>query len=356
MPPYVDPNYRIDVYLDTNILVDYIEHTYPSLNYSLDYLAQTGYITLRTSQYVLYEFAEVRKYNLFYSLLPIKEEDREKSRGQLKFQIKQNNWKYNGIEYTENAKTDIEQTVREELSELMEKLSLEVDKHILHKKLFQPSLSCVLKTSISKEDSLVLTSCIFPNEECVLNHSILLSGDKAYGMSFMKNESAVKDCIGVDDLNLKFIKCVEVKNPLTSQTINLRQNDIEHKQIDEIWNGIIISLLIEKNANYFIGRTYNFKQVKKCIFFKICDGLQPLKRDHNLVIIPKDLSTSPIKTGDDLGIRYYDEEITTPHVRKEDDLRELKYSFLIKDTFKDKMDSLDREGNILFYDTDYQEI
>lgn len=355
MSQYVDPNYRIDVYLDTNILVDYIECTYPSLNYSLDYLVQTGYVTLRTSQYVLYEFAEVRKYNLFYNLLPIKEEDREKSRGQLKFQIKQNNWKYNGIEYTENAKTPIEHTVRYELGELMEHLALEVDKHILHKNLFQPSLSCVLKTSISKEDSLVLTSCIFPNEECVLNHSILLSGDKAYGVSFFKNETAVKDCIGVEDLNLKFIKCVEVKNPLTSQTINLRK-EIDHKQIEEIWNGIISSLIIEKNVNHFIGRTYDFKQVKKCIFFEICNGRPPLQRNNNLVIIPKDLSTSPIKTGEDLGIRYYDEEISAPHIRKEDDLRKLKYSFLIKDHFKDKMDSLDREGNLLFYDIDDQGI
>ena len=32
----VDEKYRVNIYLDTNILVDYIEGTYPLLNKSID--------------------------------------------------------------------------------------------------------------------------------------------------------------------------------------------------------------------------------------------------------------------------------------------------------------------------------
>lgn len=34
----VDEKYRVNIYLDTNILVDYIEGTYPLLNKSIDYV------------------------------------------------------------------------------------------------------------------------------------------------------------------------------------------------------------------------------------------------------------------------------------------------------------------------------
>lgn len=63
----VDEEYRVNIYLDTNILVDYIEGTYPLLNQSIDYLHSCPFVNLRSSHYVLFEYTEVRKYNLFMS-------------------------------------------------------------------------------------------------------------------------------------------------------------------------------------------------------------------------------------------------------------------------------------------------
>lgn len=63
----VDEKYRVDIYLDTNILVDYIEGTYPLLNKSIDYLCSCPFVSLRSSHYVLFEYTEVRKYRLFMS-------------------------------------------------------------------------------------------------------------------------------------------------------------------------------------------------------------------------------------------------------------------------------------------------
>lgn len=63
----VDEKYRVNIYLDTNILVDYIEGTYPLLNKSIDYLCSCPFVSLRSSHYVLFEYTEVRKYHLFMS-------------------------------------------------------------------------------------------------------------------------------------------------------------------------------------------------------------------------------------------------------------------------------------------------
>ena len=63
----VDEEYRVNIYLDTNILVDYIEETYPLLNESINYLSSCPFVNLRSSHYVLFEYTEVRKYNLFMS-------------------------------------------------------------------------------------------------------------------------------------------------------------------------------------------------------------------------------------------------------------------------------------------------
>ena len=63
----VDEEYRVNIYLDTNILVDYIEGTYPLLNQSIDYLHSCPFVNLRSSHYVLFEYTEVLKYNLFMS-------------------------------------------------------------------------------------------------------------------------------------------------------------------------------------------------------------------------------------------------------------------------------------------------
>ena len=40
----VDEKYRVNIYLDTNILVDYIEGTYPLLNKSIDYLCSCPFV------------------------------------------------------------------------------------------------------------------------------------------------------------------------------------------------------------------------------------------------------------------------------------------------------------------------
>ena len=58
----VEKDFKVNFYLDTNILVDYVQQGNQNLVDSLNYLAQSPFVNLRSSHYVEFEFAEVRKY------------------------------------------------------------------------------------------------------------------------------------------------------------------------------------------------------------------------------------------------------------------------------------------------------
>lgn len=352
MALYIDPKYRIDIYLDTNILVDYIEGNYPALTYSLDYLTQTGYVTFRTSQYVLYEFGEVRKYNLYLSTLSLKPEHQVIEGKKLKSLIKRDNWKYNGAEYKDPVRTSIETQVLEELNDLEEKLSLETNLHLLHRELYQPSLLCVLKTPISKEDGLVLASSILPKEDVRLEYSVILSGDKAYGAAFDENAHVISTINGLENAHIEFLKITELQDPKSMRKVNLRDCNIDNAVIRELWNHIILKLLRSKNALNFVGETYKFGTSKKCIFFEREESSLPLHSNGNFDIIPNDLSLTPLFSGDELGIQYYGTPITIPHQPKIEIDKKIKYSFLATDSLKDHMELLSQKGNLIFYNED----
>lgn len=62
-------SYKIDFFLDTNILVDYIQGENLNLVNSLEYLAQCNFVNLHSSHYVEFEFTEVMKRNEFYKVV-----------------------------------------------------------------------------------------------------------------------------------------------------------------------------------------------------------------------------------------------------------------------------------------------
>ena len=65
----VDNKFKVDFFLDTNILVDYVQGENQLLVQSLDYLAKCPFVTLRSSHYVEFEFTEIRKRNEFFKIV-----------------------------------------------------------------------------------------------------------------------------------------------------------------------------------------------------------------------------------------------------------------------------------------------
>lgn len=68
MKTIIDKCFKIDFFLDTNILVDYIQGENKKLVDSLEFLANSDFVTLHSSHYVEFEFTEVRKRNEFFRI------------------------------------------------------------------------------------------------------------------------------------------------------------------------------------------------------------------------------------------------------------------------------------------------
>ena len=77
--------------------------------------------------------------------------------------------------------------IQKELDILRNNLNLNFDEHVLHELLVFPTNSLCLSTKISKEDCLVLVSCMHPKEDEKLEHCILLSRDNQYYKSYQDN-------------------------------------------------------------------------------------------------------------------------------------------------------------------------
>lgn len=354
----VDEEYRVNIYLDTNILVDYIEGTYPLLNKSIDYLCSCPFVNLRSSHYVLFEYTEVRKYNLFmsksdktksanfkdklYSLFSRK--DRELDKDAIKARIKKT-WNRNNVDYN-HIKTEIINKIQEELDLLKNKLDLDFDEHVLHEALVFPTNSLCLSTKISKEDCLVMVSCMHPKEKKKLEHCILLSRDDQYYKSYQNNINDVDAVFQASNLVLpQFIHTNKIMHHQNKQ-LNLYKNS--SIDISEVWNDIICAALKAKHSDSYIGETYSFGKKgisAQCVYFDTKNLNITLQESDGLLFISKDLTTK-ISIAGPFEYMNNGNKITLPHRNPQF----TKYSFLPSSVASDILVKLRQKGNLVFYE------
>ena len=354
----VDEKYRVDIYLDTNILVDYIEGTYPLLNKSIDYLCSCPFVSLRSSHYVLFEYTEVRKYRLFmsksgktkytsfkdrlYSLFRKKEKKLDKDA--LKAKIKRT-WNRNSVDYN-HIKVEVINKIQEELNILRNNLNLNFDEHVLHELLVFPTNSLCLSTKISKEDCLVLVSCMLPKEDKKLEHCILLSRDNQYYKSYQDNISDVDSVFQATNLELpQFINTNKIKYQQNKQLNLYKDTSID---ITDVWNDIICSALKSKHSDSYIGETYFFGKSgisSQCVYFDTMNPDITLQESEGLLFISKDLKTK-ISIAGPFEYMNNGNKITLPYQNPEF----TKYSFLPNSITPDILEKLRQKGNLVFYE------
>ena len=354
----VDEKYRVDFYLDTNILVDYIEGTYPLLNKSIDYLSSCPFVNLRSSHYVLFEYTEVRKYHLFMSKSNKKEystfkdklrslfhnNNKERDKDAVKAKIKKS-WKRNSVDYNQ-IKLEIINEIQEELNKLRNNLNLDFDEHVLHEALVFPTNNLCLSTKISKEDCLVLVSCMHPKEEKKLGHCILLSRDDQYYKSYKDNISAVDAVFQASYLALpQFLHTNKIQYQ-KNKVLNLyKKSSID---VTNVWNEIICSALKSKRSDLYIGETYHFGKSgisAKCVYFDTKNPDITLQDSEGLLFISKDLKTKisiagPFKymnNGNKISLPYRNQQFT-------------KYSFLPNDITQEALENLRKKEHLVFYE------
>ena len=253
MQHFVNDNFKIDIFLDTNILVDYVLGTNPVLTHSINYLNNKRSVRLRSSHYVEFELAEVLKICFFgYDVLghfPNKQE---------KINIKSHNWNTNGVNYSEKMQT-VSKKVTDNLLVLKSTFIHLFDDHVLHEDLIAPTCDLLLQSIVSREDSLVTISSVYPRKGQPLEPVALLSNDSQFCSAINKNETIVNSVLTPSGLkspiimDAKQLTCKSIKTHF-----NISKYPYSNQDIEKFWNKKILELVKQKNEDTYIGTTYKF--------------------------------------------------------------------------------------------------
>lgn len=337
MKAFVDDRFKVHIYLDTNILVDYVENKNSLLNKSLEYLSNSPFVILRSSHYVEFEFVEVRKRNEFYKcvrgLLPPAGEDMSFAK----------EWVLDGKTYEEN-KSVVSNKVEEDLKKIKEQLDIDFDDHVLHEKLIEPTKDICLSTNISREDTLVMVSCMFPKPSDYLEFGVILSNDKQYKDAFENSKNIIKNTLNTKGISIPSFLSIKQLQYENGGMINLNVNT--NVDINNLWSFIIKELIKEKHHDNYVGETIiPMKKLTKCIAISKKDSDSTLYDSLGLVFIPNDLSrTISIEKNNN----YWNNgiEITKLPFTNANDLE---YNLEVSCSETD-MNTIRQKGNLVFYD------
>lgn len=340
MAYFVDEQFKINIYLDTNILVDYIESASSVLVESLDFLAQSAFVILRSSHYVEYEMTEVRKKRLFY----YKVRNRYPLKGESLAEIKQT-WELDGKQYDE-FRDEITQTVISEFGMLEEKLGVRFDDHVLHQKLIYPTRDLCLATKVSREDSMVMVSCMYPNQDELLEFGVLLSNDKQYISASMQSEVEINDVF--QKYGIRFPVLLNTKElDNGSRSLNLIDNkDFDKEKLHSFWTVLLLNLIRKKHQQTYLGHTIKIGKSKRAldlVFIDIEEPNKPLVDSSGLFFVLNDLSGT-IEIGKDFDYWDNNSPVSLPHVNPDDTEYSIKPQINMELLAK-----IQERGNLVFY-------
>lgn len=341
MDNFVPEEYRIVVYLDTNILVDYAISQNDMLIKTLKWMHQCPFVTLHSSRYVEFELTEVLKYLYFYrhvnGKFPID--------GTYKFEIRNSNWILGGVDYT-TVMADVINDVKEAKNRILEDLNIDYAEHPLEDSLLMPTLDICLKTKISKEDCLVLAS---GSDNGILFFA-LLSNDKQFSQELTASNTVIspilnkhKKCSPENIL----IKDLHEKN---GKQINLVHANLSDEELSALWASIVLDLIRKKNESRYLGETYQFGNKgmsEQCVYFELTDAYKALPLHNSLYFV--DNSLKDLFVLSDLSYWNNGEVVSSlPHVNNVDG----KYSFLPSKIEPEILRQLRQEGNLVFLSVD----
>lgn len=341
METIVRDRFCIQIYLDTNILVDYVEQNNSLLDASLQFLSICPFVKLRSSHYVKFEFIEVRKRREFYRYV---KKRLPSSSDKITFE---RDWVLDGCDYND-CKDKIINIVNKDLEKIKNNLNIDFNNHILHHNLLEPTKDICLSSKISREDCLVMISCVYPHPSIDerLEFSVVLSNDQQYKTAYIENKETIDSILQTYKLHLPEFLCTK-ELPFSNKTVDLN-NTSQKIDIRLLWIHIISQLLVLKNADIFVGYTIKAgKSRQNLIFFDINDKNKVLLDSEALTFIAYDLS-GYLTIMKDFDYWNNTRALSLPH----SDINDTQYSLIKNDIDKQDMDILQKKGNLIFYEND----
>ena len=133
------------------------------------------------------------------------------------------------------------------------------DDHVLHEYLIDPTCDFILRSKVSREDSMVAVSSVFPTKNDRLENVSFLSKDSQFCSAITNNDAAIISVIKQQGLkkplilNAKKLTC----NSMKSQ-FNISKNQYDDQTIEKFEDKMILELVRQKNKDTFIGTTCKF--------------------------------------------------------------------------------------------------
>lgn len=350
MEKFVDDRLKVKIYLDTNILVDYVLGQNQMLKDSVDYLGNCPFVQVRSSHYVEFELSEVLKICYFGNIV-LGHHPNTCEKNLLKKRLNMNGYDY--ADYSDVISKKVNKDI-EKLKEIFHDL---FEENVLHQGLTRPAKDLCLYTKLSKEDSLVTISCIWP-EDNPLRYSVILSNDTQYFQSIRDSTKEFQNVINESALNISIPKFLHAKG--------IRRNDVKgqvniNKQILQISNGlsliefwkqIVVSLVKEKNHDAYIGTTQSPRtqdESEEWIYIGVDNENYTMPIVEGILIVDKDLTTSASlstlnERGEIIDTYVYGIKATLPNRLEKKAI----YSLKPYDPDKEILEFARRSGNIVF--------
>jgi hypothetical protein len=280
-------SYRIKFFLDTNILSYLVGNTYSGLNIAIEYLKGSQFADLVSSKYVIFEFIDVRKKTLY-----IAEVNRIKGKNQtldpnVIVRYKEH-FEKNEVDF-HTYKDTIKNKIELELKQIVQDLDITCDENILHDNLLAPTKEINLFSKVSREDSLILVSSIWPEVSTKEDFLVLITRDKPFVDSY--NELNLNPIFNAHGLQSPLVEYIESMKLDGNYFLNVTESNHDN-QIPEYLNNKIKELILLKNKSHFLGKTIpcghgaNFPTNVVC--FRLPENTD-LNNNLYLTIIGKDL-------------------------------------------------------------------
>lgn len=290
----ISPFGNIKVALDTNILSYLLDGTYPNLNKFVKALNDSGLVDLFCSQFVIYELIEIRK--LEYYIRKI--HDKTTAGGiQMNFSsvLKyRKDWSAPELDYSEICE-DIITLVEDDIQKIYDDYGIEYNDASIHKGLWEPHQKLVLTSKISKEDSLVLLSSVYPDIGIVEENVVFLTNDDKFYRAYTgtgKDKIEKLEEVFTDN-NIPqptVLKISDITCPISKTKFDIIKDIKTDDEIKKYVNSFIFEHFQIKNSKFLLGNIIPCECKNKRDMFCFYLTEDELKKGGYFSILTKELS------------------------------------------------------------------
>lgn len=286
-------DFRIKIALDTQILVYLVDNTYPNLNSFFKLLSENPFVDLVCSRFAIYEFIGIRKLENYLRCLV---NESQSNGGIVNFSsaIKyKSDFDSPELKYSDAYQT-VKNEVEKELTKIYDDFGIEYENFDIHNNIWKPHKELVLSTKISKEDSLLLISSVYPDIVKKENYLLFLTNDAQFYNSLCGEHSSDSDKIFSDnDIVKPYVYNMRNISIDCGTFFNLTDSSkIPDDSLNNFINTFILEHIKKKNSDKFIGKVTSCSAnwLGKLLCFEMA-GID-LQEEFYVTSISKDLKYS----------------------------------------------------------------